>query len=139
MCSDDRGQCFPHGPDQHRCDCGGSRVERFIEPCLLLLLLEKPAHGYDLMERLREFGFDGEDQDPGMVYRNLRRLEHQGMVESEWDTSGPGPAKRLYQVTSEGRDLLTAWGAVIRRNKATLEKFLERYEALAGRSDTPSG
>lgn len=139
MCNDDRDRCHSNGSRAHRCDCAGSRVERFIEPCLLLLLLEKPAHGYDLMERLREFGFDAEDQDPGMVYRNLRRLEHQGMVESEWDTSGPGPAKRLYQVTAEGRDLLQAWSAIIRRNKATLEEFLERYEALAERSDTPSG
>lgn len=130
MCNDDRDRCHSHGSGAQRCDCEGSRVERFIEPCLLLLLLERPAHGYDLMERLREFGFDGEDQDPGMVYRNLRRLEHQGMVESEWDTSGPGPAKRLYQVTPEGRELLTAWGAVITRNVATLKKFLERYEAL---------
>ncbi|MEW6229816.1 MAG: helix-turn-helix transcriptional regulator [Bacillota bacterium] len=130
MCGNSGDQCHPHGPRQYRCDCEGSRVERFIEPCLLLLLLEKPAHGYDLMERLRGFGFDGENQDPGMVYRNLRRLERQGMVESEWDTSGTGPAKRLYEVTPEGRELLMAWAAVIRQNTATLARFLERYRAL---------
>ncbi|NPV53200.1 MAG: PadR family transcriptional regulator [Firmicutes bacterium] len=72
-----------HGRPPHKCSCSGSRIERFMAPCLLLLLLEKPAHGYDLMERLKELGFDGENQDPGMVYRNLRRLEEEGMVRSE--------------------------------------------------------
>ncbi|HHY46172.1 MAG TPA: PadR family transcriptional regulator [Firmicutes bacterium] len=119
-----------HDRPLQRCGCSGSRIERFIEPCLLLLLLEKPAHGYDLMERLKEFGFDGENQDPGVVYRNLRRLEDEGMVRSEWDTSGPGPARRLYEVTSEGKELLRAWVEVIRQNIATLKSFSERYDAL---------
>ena len=41
------------------------RVERFIEPCLLLLLVEKPAHGYELIERLNEVWLGPEKQDPG--------------------------------------------------------------------------
>ena len=104
-------------------------MERFIEPCLLLLLLEKPSHGYDLISRLVEFGF-GENQDPGMVYRNLRRLEEQGMISSRWDTAGAGPARRFYEVTGEGTDYLAAWAQTIRQHVKTLEKFLERYEAL---------
>jgi len=106
-----------------------SRMERFIEPCLLLLLLEKPAHGYDLMARLRNFGF-GDNQDPGMVYRNLRRLEDQGMIASEWDTSGAGPAKRSYEVTAEGKELVRAWAETIGLNIATLRSFLERFSKL---------
>ncbi|NPV52670.1 MAG: PadR family transcriptional regulator [Firmicutes bacterium] len=119
-----------HSQLPHGCRYSGSRIERFIEPCLLLLLREKPAHGYDLMERLRDFGFDGENQDPGMVYRNLRRLEEDGMVRSEWDTTGSGPARRLYEVTPEGKELLQAWVEVIRQNIVTLKSFLERYDAL---------
>lgn len=86
------------------------------------------------MERLEEFGFDGENQDPGMVYRNLRRLEEEGMVRSEWDTTGSGPAKRLYKVTSEGKELLQAWVGVIRQNIAHLKLFLERYDNLGASS-----
>ena len=104
-------------------------MERFIEPCLLLLLLEKPAHGYDLIARLQDFGF-GDNQDPGMVYRNLRRLEEQGAITSEWDTSGAGPAKRSYQVTASGRDLLKAWAETISLNIRTLKSFLERFGRL---------
>src|SRR5437764_479669 len=31
----------------------------FLRPCVLLLLREQPAHGYELLERLQAFGFDG--------------------------------------------------------------------------------
>ena len=33
----------------------------FIRACVLLLLREQPGHGYDLLERLRAFGFAGDD------------------------------------------------------------------------------
>ncbi len=121
-----------HGGQYHECKCSGLRIERFVEPCLLLLLKEKPAHGYDLIDRLHEFGFDGENQDPGMVYRNLRRLEEDGMLRSQWDTAGSGPARRLYEVTPEGNELLQAWAEVIKQNITNLNSFLERYKKALG-------
>ena len=51
----------------------------FLRPCLLLLLREQPAHGYELLERLRTFGFA---RDPGGLYRALRGLEQDGFVRS---------------------------------------------------------
>lgn len=127
MCGSGQGHCMKQG--SATCGCMGSRMERFIEPCLLLLLLEKPAHGYDLIARLQDFGF-GDNQDPGMVYRNLRRLEDQGMITSEWDTSGSGPAKRSYEVATEGRELMKAWAEAINLNITTLKSFLERFDKL---------
>ncbi|HEU5242890.1 MAG TPA: helix-turn-helix transcriptional regulator, partial [Gaiellaceae bacterium] len=48
-----------------------ARVERFAEPALLLLLRERPAHGYDLLERLPEL--TGEARiEMGNLYRLLR-------------------------------------------------------------------
>src|SRR4028118_363495 len=44
--------------------------KNFLRPCLLLLLREHPAHGYDLLERLRPLGFNRDD--PGRLYRALR-------------------------------------------------------------------
>lgn len=119
--------CGEHRPGS--CSCMGSRMARFIEPSLLLLLLERPAHGYDLISRLQDFGF-GEGQDPGMIYRNLRRLEDQRMIRSEWDTTGSGPARRFYEVTPEGRELIKAWTDTIRLNIATLNTFLDRFGKL---------
>ncbi len=116
-----------HGRGKHFCKCQGPRMERFIQPCMLLLLYEKPAHGYELMETLKQFGF-GEGADPGLVYRNLRKLEEEGSVESEWETEGAGPAKRLYKVTPGGIKQIHVWSSHIRDNMKKLKHFLDRYE-----------
>ena len=72
----------------------------FLQPCLLLLLMEQPDHGYELAARLRPM-HDGEG-DPGSVYRALRGLERQGLVRSEWSPSDVGPARRTYYITDDG-------------------------------------
>ena len=87
-------------------------MARFLEPCLLLLLIKAPAHGYELLGRLEEFGLDPEEQDPGLLYRTLRRMEEEGFLQSHWDTETGGPAKRLYKVTEDGEELLHAWTGV---------------------------
>lgn len=112
-------------------------VRRFLQPWLLLLLVEKPGHGYELMERLAQDP-EAPQGDPGMLYPLLRRMEREGLVRSAWDTDGKGPARRLYEVTPEGIDYLHAWAVSIRQTKARLDRFLDRYTAHFGaeRSDT---
>jgi poly-beta-hydroxybutyrate-responsive repressor len=104
-----------------------ARVERFGEPALLLLLSEQPAHGYDLLEQLAEL--TGERRiDMGNLYRVLRKLEEDGLVTSEWRDDAPGPSKRIYELTEEGRRLLGAWADALRANQQLVSSFLERYE-----------
>ena len=76
----------------------------FLQHCLLLLLGEHATHGYDLVERLRPFGFDG--SDPGGTYRALRAMERRNLVKSSWEDSEAGPHRRVYELTDEGRALL---------------------------------
>jgi len=104
-----------------------ARVERFAEPALLLLLRERPAHGYDLLERLPEL--TGEAKvEMGNLYRLLRALEVEGLVSSEWDDSSPGPAKRRYSITPAGERLLDHWSEALRRSQERTQRFLTRYE-----------
>ncbi|MDQ3822311.1 MAG: helix-turn-helix transcriptional regulator, partial [Actinomycetota bacterium] len=104
-----------------------ARVERFGEPALLLLLREAPAHGYELLDRLPELLPD-ERVDMGNLYRVLRALEEDGIVRSEWDAEAPGPAKRIYELTDEGRALLDAWAAALAGAREQVGAFLARYE-----------
>jgi PadR family transcriptional regulator, regulatory protein PadR len=83
---------------------GECEPRNFIRPCLLLLLKERPAHGYDLVELLHAAFID--DLDPGGVYRTLRAFEREGLVRSTWSTSGSGPARRTYSLTAAGTDSL---------------------------------
>jgi PadR family transcriptional regulator, regulatory protein PadR len=104
-----------------------ARVERFVEPSLLLLLRERPLHGYELLERIPELGVEGR-VDIGNLYRLLRSLEDEGLVTSEWSAELPGPAKRTYELTAEGRKLLDRWAEALQRAGETISSFLERYE-----------
>ncbi len=108
-----------------------SRVERFGEPAVLLLLRERPAHGYELLERLAEL-MPGERIDMGNLYRILRALEHEGVVSSEWHGDEPGPARRTYELTDSGRALLDRWAESLRATQQRIEDFLERYEQGKG-------
>jgi PadR family transcriptional regulator len=104
-----------------------ARVERFVEPSLLLLLRERPLHGYELLERIPELGVEGR-VDIGNLYRLLRGLEDEGLVRSEWSAELPGPAKRTYELTDQGRRLLDRWAEALTRAQTTIGTFLDRYE-----------
>jgi PadR family transcriptional regulator len=102
-----------------------ARVERLGEPALLLLVSDGPTHGYELLERLP--GLIGEDRvDVGNVYRALRALEDEGLVVSEWQAELPGPAKRTYTLTDEGRALLTEWLGSLEALRESLTTFLDQ-------------
>jgi poly-beta-hydroxybutyrate-responsive repressor len=92
---------------------------------LLRLAVKTRSHGYELIEDVGQF--ESEGADPGAVYRNLRAMESEGLVTSEWDTDGSGPAKRLYSLTPEGVEMLRSWVVVIRQQKNALEQFLSDY------------
>ena len=104
-----------------------ARVERFGEPALLTLLAEGPAHGYELLDRLPSLV--GEERvDVGNVYRALRGLEDEGLVASEWRADLPGPAKRTYTLTEDGRGVLKYWRASLEALRDDLAAFLDRAE-----------
>jgi PadR family transcriptional regulator PadR len=110
-----------------------ARVERFVEPSLLLLLRERPMHGYELIERLPEVAGGETQVDVGNLYRILRALEEEGIVKSEWSAELPGPAKRTYELTDAGRRLLDRWAEALRGAQNVISGFLERYEQGEGR------
>src|SRR3989441_13214040 len=81
-----------------------ARIERFVEPSILLLLRERPRHGYELLERIEELmpSGSGHRVDLGNLYRLLRSLEEEGVVSSEWNADTPGPARRTYRLADAG-------------------------------------
>jgi PadR family transcriptional regulator, regulatory protein PadR len=99
--------------------------KNFLRPCLLLLLREQPAHGYDLLERLRPMGFNRDD--PGRLYRALRSLETDGLVRSVWEKSTSGPDRRMYELTREGMECLHESVTSLKATYEILGVFLSRY------------
>jgi PadR family transcriptional regulator PadR len=99
--------------------------KNFLRPCLLLLLREQTAHGYDLLERLRPLGFSRDD--PGRLYRALRALESDGLVRSVWEKSTSGPDRRMYELTRDGMELLHESAKALKATDDILSVFLSRY------------
>ncbi len=94
-----------------------------------MLLHCNEVHGYELLEGLRQFGFEENPTDSSTVYRILRDLEGQGLVTSRWDTDSAGPARRLYRITEEGDRFLAWWVDDLRETDRVLHHFLETYDA----------
>jgi len=121
-------------PGRRRRRRGGGReqptvtIQRWLEPCLLLILRRAsgPSHGYDLAQALSEFGMA--DADPSLVYRALRAMEGEGLVQSAWDATGSGPARRNYALTLAGGRELDAWVGELRATRDALDRFLDTYE-----------
>jgi poly-beta-hydroxybutyrate-responsive repressor len=111
---------------------GSGKAQRYIQPSLLLALKLKPSYGYELIQEIAAFGFVEGPAPPGMVYRHLRDMEENEWVKSEWHTEDAGPAKRIYQLTDEGEEILAYWIAYMARQVEKLSQFITIYRATAG-------
>lgn len=106
----------------------GGLPRNFLRPCLLLLIAERDSYGYDLLERLERLGLGG--TDPGGLYRALRAMERDGMVDSEWQMSEVGPARRIYRLTEEGLDWLHLWVGAVRESRRLMSRFLTESDKV---------
>ena len=108
---------------------GSGKAQRYIQPSLLLALKRKPSYGYELIQEIGAYGFVEGPAPPGMIYRHLRDMEENGWVQSEWHTEDTGPAKRIYQLTAEGLEILSFWIAYMGQQARKLSNFIALYEA----------
>ncbi len=73
--------------------------------------------------------------DPGGLYRCLRAMDEEGLVVSTWEPSSSGPARRLYELTDEGREWLHLLAGSLAEVSRSLALFRRRYLGVAGHSD----
>lgn len=106
-------------------------VEKFIEPCILLLLSKNSSHGYGLMDGLEKQC--GHEVDIGNLYRTLRKMERNQWVSSDWTKNKIGPDKRTYHITVEGKTVLHKAVTTLSKTYNLLSRFLEGYEKIFGK------
>lgn len=95
----------------------GEAVRGHLELLLLSVLSRGPAHGYAIIERLRERSKGAFELPEGTIYPALHRLEAAGLLGSRW-AEGSGRKRRVYELT--------------RRGRAELERRQHDWQAFAG-------
>ncbi len=103
------------------------KQERYVQPSILMSLYLTDSYGYELIQNIQNFGFIQGQAPPGMIYRHLRQLEEDRLVRSEWETDGSGPAKRVYQITEDGKQVLALWVAHMEGQAKKLEEFVKQF------------
>lgn len=99
---------------QHPCSCEMGNIYRFAEPIVLLAIARLgEAHGYQIAQEAEQLAVTHAGLDAGAIYRVLRRLEENRHVTSHWETSGEGPARRVYVMTDSGLQHLNEWVDVL--------------------------
>ncbi len=111
-----------------------TRPKNWLVPVTLVLLRQWNSYGYELIERTVELGF--ETINPGTVYRTLRKMEKDGLCESEWETtsSSGGPARRMYSITDAGGAYLELWARSMEQYQQTMDDFFRAYKSGMSRS-----
>ncbi|PYT70793.1 MAG: PadR family transcriptional regulator [Acidobacteria bacterium] len=65
-----------------------------------------PLHGYGVLLRIQQISKDRLEIQQGSLYPALYRLEHQGLITSEWGESENKRKAKYYRLTAAGKHKL---------------------------------
>ena len=65
-----------------------------------------PLHGYAVLQRIEQMTGGALVVEQGALYPALFRLEHRGLVETEWGVSDNNRRAKFYRLTAAGRKQL---------------------------------
>jgi PadR family transcriptional regulator, regulatory protein PadR len=88
------------------------QLKGHLDPLVSAILERGPAHGYAIIESLRDRSGGAFDLPEGTVYPALHRLERAGTIASRSEVVG-GRKRRVYRLSAKGRAALreqrTSW------------------------------
>ena len=76
-------------------------------------------------EYLRQLGLLGIEMST--LYRTLRQLEKNGLLNSTWEPGPAGPARRVYTVTDIGNVWLDNWATALSAYRGMIDRFFGLY------------
>ena len=75
-----------------------------LEGCVLEIISKKAIYGYELIQSLKEMGFD--KIVAGTIYPLLQKLEKQGVIYGEMRPSPDGPDRKYFSLSDTGKERL---------------------------------
>jgi len=108
------------------------RQTDLLQGTLDLLVLKTlnagPNHGYGITMRIHQFSDDVLKIEEGSLYPALYRMEEQGLIESEWGTTGNNRRAKFYKLTRKGRTAAQAELASWLRLSKAITRVLRAIE-----------
>jgi PadR family transcriptional regulator PadR len=98
-----------------------------LDLCLLAVIDEAPAYGYEMTKRLRTRGLSTVGE--GSIYPLLGRLERDGLVETYRAPSDGGPPRKYYRTSRDGHRALIAGVSEWRAARDAIDALLAPIEA----------
>ena len=95
-----------------------------LDLLILKTLSLAPMHGWGISQRVQQISRGVLEVNQGSLYPALQRLEKDGLVTSDWDTTDNNRRARYYRLTATGRRALGAELESWRRFAAGLEAVL---------------
>lgn len=90
-------------------------LKGILEGCLLAIIKEGEVYGYELAEKLGEYGFDSLSE--GTIYPLLIRMQKEKLVNTTLKKSTAGPSRKYYSLSEKG--------------ESELEVFIDRWNKLS--------
>ena len=87
-----------------------------------------PLHGYGVLLRIQQISGDQLEIQQGSLYPALYRLEHQGLIGSEWGESENNRKAKFYKLTAAGRRKLQTETANWNRMADVMASILGRKQ-----------
>jgi PadR family transcriptional regulator, regulatory protein PadR len=88
-------------------------------------LLPQPMHGWGISQRIQQVSQGALEVNQGSLYPALQRLEKEGFIKGEWQTSENNRRAKYYKLTAAGRRALDAETTSWRQHVAAVELALE--------------
>ena len=96
-------------------------LRRGVLSIAVLSQLSKEQYGYSLLKGLSDQGME---IDQSTLYPLLRRLEAQGLLQSDWRIMDEARPRRYYVISTQGKALLTKlkreWSTMVETMKQML-------------------
>ena len=96
-------------------------LRRGVLSIAVLSQLNKEEYGYSLLKALSDKGME---IDQSTLYPLLRRLESQGLLQSDWRIVDEARPRRYYVISTQGRAVLNQlkqeWSAMVQTMKQML-------------------
>ena len=95
-----------------------------LDLLVLKTLSLQPMHGWGISQRIQQTSKGVLEVNQGSLYPALQRLEKQGLITSDWDTTDNNRRARYYRLTAAGRSALSAERENWKRFAAGLDAVL---------------